>query len=156
MDDRPTLTHCPYCSLQCGITLRVAPDRVHLAPQEDFPTNRGGLCSKGWTAAELIDHPERLTVPLVRNRRGAPLKPTTWDDALDRIVYSISSSQRRHGRASVGCFGGGGGPALAVGGIRRAYPGRRRARGQQDGGGVAAEDDLGRAVHRRARRPVHQ
>ncbi|MGH7750325.1 MAG: hypothetical protein ACREQ5_36970, partial [Candidatus Dormibacteria bacterium] len=54
-------THCPYCSLQCGINLTVAAGRrVVLEPQEDFPTNRGGLCSKGWTAAELLDHPDRL------------------------------------------------------------------------------------------------
>jgi len=92
VDGRLTLTHCPYCSLQCGITLRVAPDRVHLAPQEDFPTNRGGLCSKGWNAAELLDHPERLTEPLVRDRRDAPLKPTTWDDALDLIATRIRAA----------------------------------------------------------------
>ncbi len=108
MDGRPTLTHCPYCSLQCGISLRVAPDRVHLAPQEDFPTNRGGLCSKGWNAAELLDHPERLTEPLVRDRRDAPLEPTTWDDALDRVTQAISRSQQNYGPDGVGCFGGGG------------------------------------------------
>jgi assimilatory nitrate reductase catalytic subunit len=108
MDGEPTLTHCPYCSLQCGITLRVAPDRVHLAPQGDFPTNRGGLCSKGWNAAELLDHPERLTGPLVRDRRDAPLKPTTWDDALDRVIHAVRRSQRDYGLDGVGCFGGGG------------------------------------------------
>lgn len=108
MDRPPTPTHCPYCSLQCGIALRVAPDRVHLTPQEDFPTNRGGLCSKGWTAADLLDHPERLTVPLVRDRRDAPLKAATWDDALNRVAQAISRAQERHGRDSVGCFGGGG------------------------------------------------
>jgi assimilatory nitrate reductase catalytic subunit len=108
VDGRPTLTHCPYCSLQCGITLRVAPDRVDLAAQEDFPTNRGGLCSKGWSAAELLDHPQRLTEPLVRDRRDAPLEPTTWDDALDRVTQAISHSQRSYGPDSVGCFGGGG------------------------------------------------
>jgi assimilatory nitrate reductase catalytic subunit len=104
----PTLTHCPYCSLQCGITLRVAPDRVHLAPQEDFPTNRGGLCSKGWNAAELLDHPQRLTEPLVRDRRDAPLKPTSWDDALDRVIHAVRRAQRDDGPDGVGCFGGGG------------------------------------------------
>jgi assimilatory nitrate reductase catalytic subunit len=108
MDGRPTLTHCPYCSLQCGITLRVVPNRVYLAAQEDFPTNRGGLCSKGWNAAELLDHPQRLTEPLVRDRRDAPLEPTTWDDALDRVTQAISRSQQSYGPNSVGCFGGGG------------------------------------------------
>src|SRR6185312_6223471 len=40
----PTPTHCPYCSLQCGISV-VAGDRpAVLQPQPDFPTNRGGLC----------------------------------------------------------------------------------------------------------------
>ena len=36
----------------------------------DFPTNRGGLCAKGWTAADLLDHPDRLLTPLVRAIAG--------------------------------------------------------------------------------------
>jgi len=45
----PVLTHCPYCSLQCGITLDTSVRPVVLAAQERFPTNLGGLCAKGWT-----------------------------------------------------------------------------------------------------------
>ena len=60
-----TSTHCPYCALQCA--MRVVPDGAGatITPLE-FPTNRGGLCSKGWSSAELLDHPERLLRPLVR------------------------------------------------------------------------------------------
>ena len=58
-----TKTHCPYCSLQCGITLDAATQPVTLAPQDDFPTNLGGLCAKGWTAAELLDHPRAFDPP---------------------------------------------------------------------------------------------
>jgi assimilatory nitrate reductase catalytic subunit len=54
-----TATHCPYCSLQCGILMVAGSRPATLLPQEDFPTNRGGLCSKGWTAAELLDHKDR-------------------------------------------------------------------------------------------------
>src|SRR6202048_1880718 len=104
----PTKTHCPYCSLQCGITLDATTAPVTLAPQEDFPTNLGGLCAKGWTAAELLDHPARLTQPLVRDSRGEPLRPTGWEDALDRIVEAFNRSRDAYGRDSVGCFGGGG------------------------------------------------
>ncbi len=104
----PTKTHCPYCSLQCGITLDATTAPVTLAAQEDFPTNLGGLCAKGWTAAELLDHPARLTQPLVRDSRGEPLRPADWDDALDRIVEAFNRSRDTYGRDSVGCFGGGG------------------------------------------------
>ncbi len=74
----------------------------------DFPVNRGGLCQKGWTAASLLTHPERLTSPLMRDARGEPLRPVSWDEALDRAAAEIGACQRRHGRAAVGVFGGGG------------------------------------------------
>ncbi|MBE8519448.1 molybdopterin-dependent oxidoreductase, partial [Amycolatopsis sp. H6(2020)] len=104
-----TQTHCPYCSLQCGI--RLIPQlsgTLELAGREDFPVNRGGLCIKGAHAAELISHPERLTTPLARERPGRPLRPVTWDDALDRVTKAITRAQDVHGRDAVGCFGGGG------------------------------------------------
>ncbi|GAB4081418.1 molybdopterin oxidoreductase family protein [Modestobacter muralis] len=107
---RTTATHCPYCSLQCGVTM-TAGDRPATLVPADFPVNRGGLCSKGWSAPELLDHPERLTRPLVRavpGDRTSPLVESTWDDALDRIVTAVRTTQDRHGRDAVGCFGGGG------------------------------------------------
>jgi assimilatory nitrate reductase catalytic subunit len=101
-------THCPYCSLQCGITLHASAGAVILAAQPDFPTNRGGLCAKGWSAAELLNHRQRLTQPLMRESREVPLRPVTWDEALDHIVTTFQRVQDEHGRDAVGCFGGGG------------------------------------------------
>ncbi len=74
----------------------------------DFPTNKGGLCRKGWTAASLLDAPDRLTTPLARAHRGAPLLPVTWDQALDRVAASMRSIQAAHGADAFGMFGGGG------------------------------------------------
>ncbi|SDU89245.1 assimilatory nitrate reductase catalytic subunit [Microlunatus sagamiharensis] len=111
----PTLTHCPYCSLQCGITLRPTvrgmPGPLALEPQEGFPTNRGGLCSKGWTATSLLDHPQRLLTPLVRVVRGdrtSAFRPASWDEALEQVVEAVTGAQDAYGRDAVGCFGGGG------------------------------------------------
>ncbi|MEU5883843.1 molybdopterin oxidoreductase family protein [Spirillospora sp. NPDC047279] len=101
-----TPTHCPYCALQCGMTLSGTPVRV--TPREDVPANQGGLCQKGWTAAEMLTVPDRLTTPLMRARRGGPLEPCGWDEALDRITAGIEDLWRRHGRDAVAVFGGGG------------------------------------------------
>src|SRR5689334_24893824 len=49
--------------------------------------------------------------PLVRKNpadRTSPLRAATWDEALDRIVTAITTTQRRYGPDSVGAFGGGG------------------------------------------------
>ncbi|MDG4806219.1 molybdopterin oxidoreductase family protein [Micromonospora sp. WMMD1120] len=104
---REVATHCPYCALQCGMTLRDDGGAVTVHPRQ-FPTNRGGLCQKGWTAAELLDHPERLTTPLVRDRATDELRPASWDAALDRVVAGIRAVQRDAGRDAVAVFGGGG------------------------------------------------
>lgn len=117
-------THCPYCALQCGMTLTPAQDPgpdggvsppVVVAPRE-FPTNKGGLCQKGWTSASLLAASDRLTVPLVRDRtvdaagvvtRGE-LRPATWDEALGRVADAIGVIQAESGRDAVAVFGGGG------------------------------------------------
>ncbi len=105
-DARGVATHCPYCALQCGMTLRVgAAGRVEVSPR-DFPTNRGGLCQKGWTAAELLDHPERLTSPLIRE--SGRLRAAGWGEALDLVAGKIRELQAAHGRDAVAVFGGGG------------------------------------------------
>jgi assimilatory nitrate reductase catalytic subunit len=101
------LTHCPYCALQCGMQLGVEDHGVVVGARE-FPTNRGGMCQKGWTSAELLDSPERLTTPLARASRDEPLRPVSWDEALDRIAAEFSRVQAEHGRDSVAVFGGGG------------------------------------------------
>ncbi|MBQ1046680.1 MULTISPECIES: molybdopterin oxidoreductase family protein [unclassified Micromonospora] len=100
-------THCPYCALQCGMLLRATGDGVEVGAR-DFPTNRGGLCQKGWTAADLLDHPDRLTTPLLRDRPGGELRPASWDEALDRVAAGVQDVQHRHGPDAVAVFGGGG------------------------------------------------
>ena len=110
MSAPPTLTHCPYCSLQCGIGV-VAGDRPATLQPIEFPTNRGGLCSKGWTAATLLDHPQRLLTPLLRTvpgDRASTFRPASWDEAFAVIVTGIEQAQQAYGRDAVGCFGGGG------------------------------------------------
>lgn len=106
-----TATHCPYCGLQCAMTITrddaaPVPARTATVDGRQFPTNRGGLCQKGWTSAELLRHPDRLTAPLIRV--DGELRPTTWEKALDAVVAGFTAAQARAGRDAVGIFGGGG------------------------------------------------
>ena len=100
-------THCPYCALQCAMTVSVGAAGLGEVAPRDFPTNRGGLCQKGWTAAEVLTAPDRLLTPLVRGADGT-LTPATWDEALGLVAERITAIQDRHGRDAVGVFGGGG------------------------------------------------
>ncbi|SDC98835.1 molybdopterin oxidoreductase family protein [Actinokineospora iranica] len=94
-------THCPYCALQCGMRLTGA----QVEPRE-FPTNRGGLCQKGWTSGSLLTNPARLTSPLVRV--NGELRPVSWELTLDYVAGRLAGLRAEHGPDSVAVFGGGG------------------------------------------------
>jgi assimilatory nitrate reductase catalytic subunit len=79
---------------------------VTVSPR-DFPTNRGGLCQKGWTAAEVLTTPDRIATPLVRGADGR-LAPASWEEALGLVADRLRAIQAAHGRDAVGVFGGGG------------------------------------------------
>jgi assimilatory nitrate reductase catalytic subunit len=78
-------THCCYCGVQCGMYLKVAGGKVvGVEPREDFPLNHGMLCPKGSTANQTVNHPDRLTYPLMRrNGKESPLERAGWDEVLD-------------------------------------------------------------------------
>ncbi|MET0792608.1 MAG: molybdopterin-dependent oxidoreductase [Polyangiaceae bacterium] len=100
-------THCPYCALQCGMTLVPRGDSVEVAAR-NFPTNKGGLCRKGWTAAALLRSPERLTTPLLRRGPAQELSPASWQEAIDFVASSLRAIERSYGANAVGVYGGGG------------------------------------------------
>ena len=95
-------THCPYCALQCAMTL------TPVGSGAVVEAGSGGLCRKGWTSAALLDSPERLTTPLVRDGRHGRLRAAAWDEALDRAAAGFAAARAAHGPDAVGVFGGGG------------------------------------------------
>ena len=56
----------------------------------DFPVNAGRMCIKGFTSAQLLDHPARLLSPMVRATDGR-LRSATWDAALDAVAERLLS-----------------------------------------------------------------
>ncbi|MFF3762809.1 molybdopterin oxidoreductase family protein [Streptomyces sp. NPDC001922] len=103
----PVDTHCPYCSLQCGMGLQPGAGGVEVVERTAFPVNRGALCGKGRTAPAVLSSRVRLTEPLVRSAAGE-LEPAGWEEALDRIAADLAGARAGHGPDAVGVFGGGG------------------------------------------------
>jgi assimilatory nitrate reductase catalytic subunit len=119
-------SHCPYCALQCGMSLTppgpsqgaglrpatgprdaTSVPSVPVVQPRDFPTNRGGLCQKGWTSAAVLGASDRIVTPLIRGASGE-LEPTSWDVALDLVASRLGAIAAEHGPEAVAVFGGGG------------------------------------------------
>ncbi len=94
--DREVASVCPYCGVGCQISFKVKDDRIHHVDGADGPANENRLCVKGRFGFDYVDHPHRLTKPLIR-RDDAPAKgldvdpgnvlthfrEAGWDEALD-------------------------------------------------------------------------
>jgi predicted molibdopterin-dependent oxidoreductase YjgC len=65
---------------------------------------QGKLCIKGWSAHEFIHHPDRLTVPLIREDRGKAFQETSWDYALQRVAESLNKITQSEGSDAIGIF----------------------------------------------------
>ncbi len=106
--DKYVPTHCCYCGVQCGMYLKVDSGKVvGVEPRYDFPVNQGMLCPKGATAYQTVNHPDRLTHPLMRRGgKGSPLERATWDEALDTIARRFREIQAEHGADAVSVYSG--------------------------------------------------
>ncbi len=77
---------------------------------DDFPVNRGEMCTKGFTSAALLDHPDRVLSPRIRQHEG-PNKgrfiDVSWTTALDFVAERLASLRDKHGPAALAAFGSG-------------------------------------------------
>ena len=73
MEYKNVLTTCVYCGSGCTFYLQVLDGEiVGVLPDKTHPISQGRLCIKGWNVAGFVQHPDRLTTPLIR-RDGAAL-----------------------------------------------------------------------------------
>ena len=73
-------TYCLLCPLGCKIGLRLKGSAVtgpEFCPQDG--RFGGRVCPRGLYATELLNHPQRVAVPLIR--RDGKLRDASWDDA---------------------------------------------------------------------------
>ncbi|UCF08280.1 MAG: formate dehydrogenase subunit alpha [Thermoplasmata archaeon] len=78
-------TVCPYCGCGCGMYLGVRGSRVvNVRGDFDNPSNRGRLCVKGRFGYDFINHPDRLTEPLMK--KDGEFVQVDWEDALNFVA----------------------------------------------------------------------
>ena len=83
-------TICTYCGVGCGLYLGIRGDEViGVRGNPNSPVSRGRLCVKGQFGFDFINHPNRLTTPLVR--RNGELVQTSWDEALDLVTQKLAN-----------------------------------------------------------------
>lgn len=58
---------------------------VTVKPNNQFTVNNGSLCIKGWTAAEILHHPIRITKPLAKRANGQ-WEAISWNAAFQLIA----------------------------------------------------------------------
>ncbi|KAA0109963.1 molybdopterin-dependent oxidoreductase [Mycolicibacterium sp. P9-22] len=103
----PVYTHCRYCLSLCGIeiTLDESGERVEsIRPDRSNPYSWADFCRKGLTAAEVRNHPYRLTSPM--RRVGDRYEPATYAEALEDISRRLNDIIDEHGPDAVGSYSG--------------------------------------------------
>lgn len=81
---------CPYCGCGCGIYLGVRGHTiVNVRGDVENPINQGNLCVKGRFGYRFVNHPDRLTTPLIK--RNGKLTEATWEEALDLIAGKLAN-----------------------------------------------------------------
>lgn len=88
---REIKTTCPYCGTGCQMILKVKGQTLmEVTADPDIGPNFGDLCVKGRFGHSFIQHPDRLTTPMIRRQKGMPLEPVKWDEALDFMGQAFS------------------------------------------------------------------
>ena len=99
-----TRSTCPYCSVSCGVIMYTLGDNaknnkpalVHVEGDPDHPVNRGTLCPKGAGLADMINSPNRLKFPEVREPGGKEWKRISWDEAMTRIAKHMKADRDKN------------------------------------------------------------
>jgi len=98
-------TTCGYCGVGCQMELNAKNDQLLRVTTTDFDLkpNYGSLCVKGRFGWEFVNHPARLTKPLLRRDDGQ-LHETTWDEALGFVAARLQEIKAEHGADSIAGF----------------------------------------------------
>jgi formate dehydrogenase alpha subunit len=97
-------TTCPYCGVGCQVEPEIRQGRVVRVLAPDIPPNHGALCVKGRFGLDFPFSGKRLLYPMVRERKGAPLRRATWEEALDLVAARFLEILEKKGSKALAIF----------------------------------------------------
>ncbi len=117
--DRTVDSICPYCGVGCQLTYHIKDDRILKVEGRNGPANENRLCVKGRFGFDYVDHPHRLTTPLIRkdgvgkrwDDEVDPADPSShfreasWEEALDAAADGLRRVADAHGGNAIAGFG---------------------------------------------------
>ncbi len=107
-------TVCPYCGVGCSIYLGIRGNEiVSVRGDKESPVNKGGLCVKGRFGFDYVNHPDRLTKPLIRKEGWSKdvevngnfkdiFREATWEEAIDLVANRLLSTKAKYGPDALG------------------------------------------------------
>ena len=99
-----TKTTCPYCGTGCEMNVGVRENRiVQIEPALDAPVSRGHLCVKGRYAFDFVHAEDRITEPMIRNKKG--WRRASWEEAISFTASELKRILEQHGPDSIGVLG---------------------------------------------------
>ena len=114
---------CPFCGVGCLLTYNIKDNQIMSVEGRDGPANHNRLCVKGRFGFDYIEHPQRLTRPLIRkpdvpkdpaliqelNRKAADwssvFREATWEEALAMGAGKLQQLRDAFGPKSLAGFG---------------------------------------------------
>jgi formate dehydrogenase major subunit len=94
---KETTTICCYCAVGCGAIVHTSLKGdgrvINIEGDPDHVINRGSLCSKGASLAQLTENEHRLTEPMYRAPYSREWKQVSWDWALEQIAKRVKETR---------------------------------------------------------------
>mgnify|MGYP001596202171 CR=1 FL=1 len=100
LSEKLTRTICTYCGVGCNLEVKTKNNQViAINGVKDSEVNQGHTCVKGRYAFEYVNHPERLTSPMIR--KNGELVNVSWDEAFTYIANRLEGIKEQHGADAI-------------------------------------------------------
>lgn len=94
---KETTSICPYCAVGCGVIVHTSKKGdgrvINIEGDPDHVINRGSLCSKGASLAQLTENDQRVTEPMYRAPYAKQWTKVSWDWALTEIAKRVKATR---------------------------------------------------------------